>query len=125
MKFTNSTATQGLLAFEIFVVIFVLKFWRKYLQNFNIEPQVVIAGFGKETYMDKSGVTCWTSEEEPNPFSPCKPSFKHNGKKYKVTLPDSVPIRVARFFYTIYKNRGKFTKLLLNYQMAVKYSKWP
>jgi hypothetical protein len=46
--------------------------------------QVVIAGFGKEMYSDKSGVKCWTNEEEPNPFSPCKPVFKHKGKKIKV-----------------------------------------
>ena len=49
--------------------------------------QVVVAGFGKEMYVDnskKSGVKCWTNEEEPNPFSPCKTNFKFKGEKMKV-----------------------------------------
>jgi hypothetical protein len=33
--------------------------------------------------------------------------------------------RVARFFDTIYQNRGKYTKLPLNSQMAIKFTKWP
>jgi hypothetical protein len=45
---------------------------------------VVTAGFGKEMYLDKEGVKCWTNEEEPNPFSPCKQTFKYRGEKVKV-----------------------------------------
>jgi hypothetical protein len=33
--------------------------------------------------------------------------------------------RVARFFLTLYTKMGKMFELLLNYQMAIKYSKWP
>jgi hypothetical protein len=28
------------------------------------------------------------------------------------------------FIYSRYKNEGKYTKLPLNYQMAIKYTKW-
>jgi hypothetical protein len=29
------------------------------------------------------------------------------------------------FLYTIHQNKGKYTKLLQHYQMAIKYTKWP
>jgi hypothetical protein len=45
-----------------------------------------------------------------------------NGKEYQV----SSQIQSCQIFLdTIYQNGGKYTKFKINYQLAVKYTKWP
>jgi hypothetical protein len=71
----------------------------------------------------------WTNASDP--FSAEK--FRHSGVSQKcATLKTFYNVTYVAiyqicqiFLYTIYQNRGKYTKLPLHYQTAIKYTKWP